>query len=209
VTVRAGEAGAIRVVATKKASKSRNLSLIGVGLHPVEDGLVIKTGRPLFGSAALDLEITAPPDTRLNLKLGAGNANVRGLTGGVEADLSAGSVQLEDVRGEIEIRCAAGSITVSGAEGNVRLENDAGSIVYEGQPQGDCHFKTNTGTIAISLLGAPNLEVDLHTSIGIIDVRCPVDGRISRRAVEGIIGTGDQGRIVARGGIGGIGLICR
>ena len=210
VTISAGERGTVRVVATKKASRSRDLTQITVEIHEQDGGLVIKTSRPLgLDRATVDLEITTPPDTRLDLNLGAGQVNVRGLTRPVKAHNGAGSVDIADVMAEIEVGTGAGAIVVRGAVGPVRLNNGAGAIVYQGTPQGDCRFHAGAGGIVLTLPANPAVAVDLSTGVGNIRLECPVDGRVTKREVTGLIGSGDEGRIHADSGVGGISLICR
>ena len=210
VIVRAGERGTIRVVATKKASRSRDLTQITVEIHEQDGGLVIKTSRPLgLDRTTVDLEITTPPGTRLDLNLGAGQVNVRGLTRPVKAHNGAGSVDIADVMAEIEVGTGAGAIVVRGAVGPVRLNNGAGAIVYQGTPQGDCRFHAGAGGIVLTLPANPDVAVELSTGVGNIHLECPVDGRVTKREVTGLIGSGDEGRIHADSGVGGIRLICR
>lgn len=209
VSVRAGESGNIQVIATKRASRSRDLSVTGVGIHEKEGGLVIRTGRPLSrGNAAVDLEITTPADSHLELELGAGNVLVQGLSGGVEASVGAGNIGLNDVTGELEARSGAGTINVRGASGPVCLNNGTGTIVYQGAPQGHSCFNTGAGAIALELPASPNVTLDLKTNVGNIKVECPVDGQVGKRNVQGVIGTGEDARIEANAGVGGIDLVC-
>jgi hypothetical protein len=210
VSIRAGESGTIHVVATKRASRTRDLSVIGVGIHEKEGGLVIKTGRPLSrGNAAVDLEITTPADSRLDLELGAGNVSVRGLSGGVEASVGAGNVNIHDVTGTLKANTGAGTMAVQGAAGPAHLNNGAGVIMYQGTPQGDCRFNSGAGAISLELPAQPNVTLDLKTGVGTIEIKCPVDGQVSKRRVQGVIGTGDDARIEANAGVGGIGLTCK
>lgn len=210
VSIRAGESGTIHVVATKRASRSSDLSVIGVGIHEKQDGVVIKTGRPLSkGKATVDLEITAPADSRLRLILGAGNASVRGLGSGAEASVGAGNIDLDDVTGPIQANTGAGTMNVRGAAGPAHLDNGTGVIMYRGAPQGDCRFSSGAGAISLELPARPNVTLDLQTDVGTIGVNCPVDGQVSKRRVQGVLGTGDEARIVANAGVGGIGLTCK
>jgi len=210
VTVNIGEPDEVYVKATKKALRARDLNLIGVGLAEAVDGVRVKTGRPLFGrDTSVELVITTPPDTRLEVKTGAGTVIVRDLNGPVVAKVGAGTVEMRDVRGEIEASTGAGTITVGGAEGPVRLENGAGGIVYQGTPQGDSYLKSSVGAIALTLPRQPDVRVDLKTSVGAIELGCPVEGVVQPRRVVGVIGSGLQGTIQARNDVGGIGLNCR
>jgi len=208
VTVRAGEGGVIQVIATKRAPLGRDLEQIDVTMTPQDDGLVITTRKPaISNNTSVDLEITAPADTLLDVHTGAGSVDVRGLQGKVKADTGAGSVTIEDVAAEIEAHTGAGSLDLRGVSGPVRLDTGAGSIQYEGAPQGDCRFETGAGSIVLTLPTDLNMAVDLQTGIGNVSVDFAVDGQVSRQRVKGTIGTGDQGSIYAHTGTGSIDLI--
>jgi hypothetical protein len=217
VTVRAGESGAIRMVATRKASSTSYLEQIWIAVDEHDGGLRIRAqpsccGRMwpvVSGNKSVDLEITAPAETHLDLELGAGNATVRGLSSGVKANVGAGIVDIADVEGEIEARSGAGTIMVHGATGAVRLENGAGAIIYEGTPLGDCRFESGIGVIGLTLPADPDVEVHLDTGAGSIDLDCDVDGHVTKREVRGTIGSGHRGEIRAESGMGEIDMICR
>jgi hypothetical protein len=210
VSIRAGESGTMHIVATKRASRSRDLSVIGVGIHEKQGGVVVKTGRPLSkGKATVDLQITAPADSRLELDLGAGNASVQGLGSGAEVAVGAGNISLDEVTGPLQVNTGAGTMNVQRAAGPAHLNTGTGVIMYQGTPQGDCHFNTGVGAISLELPAQPNVTVDLKTEVGEIDIKCPVDGQVSKRRVQGIIGTGDDARLVVNAGASGISLTCK
>jgi DUF4097 and DUF4098 domain-containing protein YvlB len=210
VTVRAGSSGEVRVAATKKSPSGRDLNRIQVEVDERDGGLRIKTLKPSsWNNVSVELEITTPPDTRLDLHTGAGSVEARGLQGSVKVDTGAGSVTLVDVTGEIEGHSGAGSIDVRGADGQVRLDSGAGSIDYEGEPRGDCSFESGAGSIQLVLPASLNMEVDLSTGMGTVSVDYNVDGQVSRREVIGVIGSGEEGSISAHSGTGSVTLISR
>jgi len=192
VTVRTGERGVIRVVATKKAPRVGDLGRIEIQTDEQNGDLQIRTSRPSgFMNAAIELEITAPAGTRLDADTGAGNVDIDGLTG------------------EIDARSGAGNVDVRGAAGTARLDTGAGNIGYQGTPQGECRFETGAGNITLVLPADLNVQVDLNTGLGNIDVDYAVDGTDTRREVNGVIGDGSQGSIYAQSGTGNIDLIRR
>jgi hypothetical protein len=228
VTVRPGEDDTIHVVATKRARSKSLLERIEVDMDERGDGLVIKTDRPrTLSSASVKLEITAPAGTDLDAHTGSGSIDVEGLSGDVkldtgsgsvdardlsgdlEVDTGSGSVDLIDVTGEIDVHTGSGSIEVQGGTGLVRLDTGSGSIEYQGTPEGDCRFETGSGRIRLTLPADLNMEVDLDTGSGDIDVEFDVAGRVTRRDVDGKIGDGSQGSIYGHTGSGSIDLIRR
>lgn len=207
VTVRAGESDAIRVVATKRARRRSDLQRIEVELTERDGGLVISTRKPFsLNNASVKLEITTPVDTRLDAHTGAGSVDVCCLGGSVRVDSGAGNVNMDAVTGEIDAHSGAGSLDVRGATGTVRLDSGAGSISYQGTPQGDCRFESGAGSITLILPADLNVEVDLDSGVGTIDVDFAVDGRVTKGEVKGVVGSGDQGSIYAHTGTGSIQL---
>ena len=91
-----------------------------------------------------------------------------------------------------------------GAVGPVRVDLGAGQITYEGAPSGDCRFQTGAGEIVLRLPDNPNVRIDVGTGLGSVDVDFDVDGHVSPRSVEGVIGDGRQGSIYAHTGVGSV-----
>lgn len=187
VSIQPGEGNMIHVVATKKAPSQSRLDRIEVDMNETGSGVVIKTWK-LFdtGNASVDLEITAPAGSRVKVDTGAGQVDVRGITG------------------QIDIHSGAGEVDVRGAQGTVGVELGAGQITYEGIPSGDCRFQTGAGEIILRLPESPNVRIDVGTGIGAVDVGFDVDGQVSLRSVEGVIGDGSQGTISAHTGVGSV-----
>jgi DUF4097 and DUF4098 domain-containing protein YvlB len=228
ITVRTGEGGAMQVVAIKKAPLGRDLDRIKITISEQRNGLMIRTRKPAsMNNASVQLEIAVPYDTHLEVRTGAGSVQVAGLGGDVKADSGAGSIEIINSGGDVEVETGAGSVTldrvagqidahsgtgsmeVRGASGPVRLDTGAGSIDYEGAPSGECRFETGTGSITLALPSDLSAEVDLHTGIGTVTVAYDVVGTVSRQAVRGAIGSGEQASIYAHTGAGSIDLIRR
>lgn len=210
VTIHAGESDIIHVAVTKRASNSRQRERIEVQIDRGDNGLAIKTKAPSgVHNASVELEITAPADTLVEARTGAGSIDIAGLTNDVELDSGAGTITLMDVTGEIDAHSGAGSINARGARGPVHLDTGAGSIEYEGTPQGDCRFESGAGSITLKLPAELHVEVDLSTGIGTIHTDYDVAGKVSKGEVWGTIGSGGEGSISAHTGTGSINLIRR
>ena len=192
VTVRTGQSGVIGVAATKRAGSQGDLDRIEVRVSELDGGLVVKTEKPQsLINAVVDLEITAPAGTHLDAQTGAGNVDIDGIAG------------------EIDAHSGAGNLDVRGAAGTARLDTGAGNIGYQGTPQGDCRFQSGAGNITLALPADPDVQVDLNTGMGNIDVDFAVDGTATGRQVRGVIGSGSQGTIYAQAGAGNIDVVRR
>ncbi len=187
ITIRAGEGDTIQIVATKRASRSSALDRIYVDMTEERGQITVRTRKAdNLGNAQVALEIIAPPGTELSLRTGAGDINVR------------------DISGSIDARTGAGTIQVAGAAGPVRLGTGAGDIEYRGTPAGRCSFESGAGEIRLRLPADPDVRVDLGIGWGSIDVGYDVDGSSSTRSVTGVIGDGSQATIYAHTGVGSI-----
>jgi hypothetical protein len=205
VTVEAGDAGEIRVNAIKRARSRGNLDRIQVNLGQTVDKVVVETKKPSsVNNASVRLEIVAPATTRLQLRTGAGDTKARGLGGAVKLFTGAGNVEVSDVNGDLEAYTGAGTVQVRAARGQVRLDSGAGTIYYRGEPEGSCTFVTGAGSIHLVLPADLSVEVDLSSGMGSVDVEHDVVGRATRREVRGAIGSGEDGSIYARTGVGSI-----
>jgi DUF4097 and DUF4098 domain-containing protein YvlB len=191
VTVRSGESGRIRVIVEKKAMSDAGLQRISVGLEEQDNGLRIRTSRPsnLNASESVDIEVYVPADARLVLDTGAGN------------------VQIDGVQGEIQAHSGAGNVEVWNAAGPVNLDTGAGNVEYEGEPRGEGTFETGAGNINLRLPADANVLIDLQTGLGNIDLGgFAVRGDTSGTDIQGTIGTGEQATIRAQTGAGNIEL---
>lgn len=194
VVVRSGGSGEMRVVITKKARNSSALDRISLDLNEDDDGVRIRTSKPGFvgDTMSVDLEIVVPADARLDLSTDAGN------------------VEVDDVEGEITAHSGAGNVRVQDAGGPVALDTGAGNVDYKGKPRGECTFETGAGNITLHLPGDADIELQLNTGIGNINVGgFDVAGEVSRTEIDGVIGTGQQATIEARTGAGNIRLVRR
>jgi hypothetical protein len=212
VHIQPGEPGTIQVVATKKVVLGSDLHRIKVKFDQEDGGLRIHVVQPkpqfLVNNASVDLLITAPPRSQVEVDTDFGDVEVSGLQTQVEVNTRAGSVNIRDIVGSIEASSDFGTIDVRGIVGPVRLENSAGNIVYEGTPQGECRLESWLGALVLRLPANPNVEVDADTDLGLVSLECPLSGRVTRNQIKGIIGSGERGRIRAVSRIGGIDLSC-
>ena len=186
-----GEDEQMRIIATKRANSSSRLDQITVAISEREEGVRIEASHPgmEIGNVSVRFEIYMPADAQVDLHTGAGN------------------VQTADVEGKISVHTGAGNVRVQGAAAPVTLEAGAGEIDYEGQPQGTCTFDNGAGNITLRLPEDVNVDVELTTGIGNVNVTgYDVDGQVSGTEVNGVIGTGEDATIRAHTGVGNVAL---
>jgi len=71
----------------------------------------------------------------------------------------------------------------------------AGSILYVGPGEGNFSFTAGAGSVTVRLPPDANVEVHLTVAAGTIALGFPVVGEVGSRLVDGVIGTGLDGRI--------------
>jgi DUF4097 and DUF4098 domain-containing protein YvlB len=194
ITVRRREIGEVRIIVTKRAPSSSALERINVDVYEQEGGVRIRTSHPgiSVGNVSVDLEMSVPSDAELDL------------------DTGAGKVEVTDVEGRISAHTGAGSVEVRGAAGSVALDTGAGEVDYEGMPRGSCTFSSGAGSITLRLPEDANVEVDLSTGVGNINLGSfDIEGDTSGTDVQGVIGTGEEATIEAHTGVGSITLVSR
>lgn len=191
INVTAGEPGVIRVIATRRAPGRGDLDNIRIEYNELDNGLHIVTSLPSArpSNRSIDFDIEVPSDARVVVDSGAGPVIVHG------------------VAGELDLHTGAGEVIATGARGGGRLDTGAGAVRYEGEPTGDLSLQTGAGEIVIALPSNANVNLDLSTGIGEVDVDAfDVTGDVSPRNVDGVIGSGGP-TITAGVGAGSIQVV--
>ncbi len=84
------------------------------------------------------------------------------------------------------------------------IQAGAADITYVGPAAGQCSFMAGAGNIWINLPPSANVALELSVGAGTIQVGFPVVGQVEDRVVDGVIGTGADGKITATLGAGNI-----
>ncbi len=150
LTVRTGRPGQMTVEATKRAwgrndaEAQRTLNRIDVTIEPAAGGVRVVVMGPDWQDGAsatprtpqVDVVVTVPEQTQLDLKVGVGQLAVNGVRGDVQITADVGEVELTDVQPvaalEVESRVAsirfAGTLTTGAT---YRMTSDVGRILLQ------------------------------------------------------------------------------
>jgi hypothetical protein len=191
INITAGDPGVIHVVATRRAPSRGELENIRIEYTELDNGLHIVTSlsNARLSNRSVDLDIEVPADAHVVVASGAGQVIVNG------------------VAGELDLHTGAGEVIATGAMGGGRLGTGAGTVRYEGEPTGSLNLNTGVGEIVIVLPYDANVDLDLSTAIGDVDVSAfDVVGDLSLRDVRGTIGSGGP-TIEAHTGAGSIRVV--
>jgi hypothetical protein len=151
VNVYTGEAGTIRVIATKWASREEHLEQIEVEMTEQDSGLHIVTDNPSdLDHVSVDLDIRVPPGALMNLSNGAGSIDYQGRPrGDCSFNVAAGTIKLrlpDDINVTVDLVTGVGSIfldfTVDGQVSNNVVNGTIGS-----GDEGEIHAHTAVGNI--------------------------------------------------------------
>jgi hypothetical protein len=177
ITVRAGRSGEIRILATREVPRISDMDQITMEMSERGGKLVIRTQKAAsLRNASVQLEITAPADTRLDLYSAIGDVQVHGLSDHVRTRVEMGSVTLSNVGGEIDVSSGAGNIEVDEAEGILVLDTHIGSVVLF-DVTGRIDARSDAGNIEIYRAdGTIILDTDTG-SVKMLDITGDIDAR--------------------------------
>jgi DUF4097 and DUF4098 domain-containing protein YvlB len=147
-----------------------------------------------ISNVGVDITITAPVSTDVELEISNGAIELNGIEGTGTLKTSNGKIVLENVKGDFEGRTSNGKIEVDTLEGTAFLrtsnggldlqevtgevdaETSNGRISYSGDmiAGGDNRLITSNGNVDVELLGTPSIELDASTSNGDITSELPI-----------------------------------
>jgi hypothetical protein len=188
ISVRAGRAGAVRIVGQIRAMdvwdrSSAESRIRGIEKDPpvAQQGNIIRVGhalnRELRKGISINFEITVPADARLHAETGLGDILADGLRGDVRAETGAGSIFISNCAGEVQAGTGLGGIEVRGAKSAVRAKTGSGNLTVEGAPAGIWKLETGLGNVSVRVEEKSAFDVEAHTGLGSVHTRHPLEVR--------------------------------
>lgn len=184
------------------ASDAKLLTQLSITQRREGDKLVVllrREGRSqglfFFGKnyAYLELDGSVPDDMPVQLKVGSGDAEVRGAVI-VSADVGSGDAVIRDTRGLVAFDVGSGDVEVDGA----------GSLKGISIGSGDAQARHVRGPVSIGTIGSG--DFDLEDGQGRVEIESIGSGdaelsRIGGDVVIGSVGSGNVGAREVRGGL--------
>ncbi|HZS76372.1 MAG TPA: DUF4097 family beta strand repeat-containing protein [Ktedonobacteraceae bacterium] len=156
-------------------------------------GIRAKGGWPFFGGS-VSIDITAPPQSDLELKTNAGTIQVNGIHGECIISTDAGTIDALDVA----------------LRGNSRLKTNAGTITFSGSINqfGSYLFVTDAGTIDLTLPENSSFQLNARTDVGSISTDFPVaiERNFPGAKARAMVGTAPYPELKVKTDIGSISL---
>ena len=165
-----------------------------------------------FDGAGVDVIITVPPETDVELDTSNGFIELHGLEGSGSLKSSNGRIVLDNIKGNFDGTTSNGRIEVNAVEGSVVLktsnggidvrdvqgefdiESSNGSVFYRGNMTagGSNRLVTSNGDVVVELQGKPSVVLDAETSNGEVTSELPILATVTRKErLVGKIGDGE------------------
>jgi len=125
--------------------------------------------RNWFRRYRIDITITAPTNSSIELIVGGGETQLIGKFGRVDMRPGAGDVHLTDAAGKTSVQLGAGNVTIDSIEAETRVVTGAGKIQI-GTVHGDTQLQLATGDVTIGSVAAPVMVKSGAGSIKVGDV---------------------------------------
>jgi DUF4097 and DUF4098 domain-containing protein YvlB len=148
-------------------------------------------------SVGVNLTITVPNKTDLELTTHNGRVEITNITGKLDGTTHNGKMAIENVTGDIKLHTHNGHIGCREISGSTQLKTHNGGIdaYYSENAPPVCDISLITHNGSIELESPPNFsaEVNASTHNGSINTDLPitVKGKVSKRRLVGTIGTGE------------------
>jgi hypothetical protein len=211
IEVNAGLGNEVLVQATLKDAPRVKYELSQVGNTVTVDVQTTKRWW-FFGSAGVDVIITAPPKSDVELETSNGFIELHGLEGSGSLKSSNGRIVLDNIKGNFDGTTSNGRIEINAVEGSVILktsngkidvrsvqgefdiESSNGSVFYSGNTTagGSNRLVTSNGDVVVELQGKPSVVLDAETSNGEVTSELPILATVTRKErLVGRIGDGE------------------
>ncbi|MDT8324219.1 MAG: DUF4097 family beta strand repeat-containing protein [Bacteroidota bacterium] len=198
----------VHVAATSESEAKRLAASARVEIKGDGKKVSVRTGLPKGmdedsreqRSITIDVNITAPTGSRLNLESKFGNVNVMGITGRVMADCGFGSVEITRCA-NVRARNSFGDITLAAIKGSLELEAKMGGIIARHIEGGKIH--SSYGDVEISDVKG---TLEVTSSMGSLSISGMRNGEItsSYGSIDLTLHTQFAGRIEATSSFGSI-----
>ncbi len=129
-------------------------------------------GQGIEAHAVLRIEV--PEGRDLNVFVGVGGIEARGVTGDIELDVASGSIRAEDIRGYVSADTGSGDIVLQNIEGSVDADTGSGDIRLDGVRGDRTGADTGSGDVIARRLVTDRIEFDTGSGrIEALDVESP------------------------------------
>ena len=133
-------------------------------------------GKTVGRDPGVDIDITAPSTTSVELMTSNGMIELRGINESGILRTSNGRILMADVSGDFTAHTSNEAIEVTAFKGTVDLDTSNGRISFSGElmPGGRNEMRTSNGDVDVTLQGTPSVRLDASTSNGTVTSSLPI-----------------------------------
>jgi len=176
-----------------------------------------ENGLKLFGfngGEEIDLELTLPAGTRLEIQSGSGDVDIRGAFGDTHAGSNYGDVRASGIRGALQLKSSSGDIEADEIQGgNVSIDTSYGDIALRAIKASRLDAHTSSGDVAASGIEAQGVRLASdYGDIAVRELQGDLDSKTSSGEVSILEAKGlcrahsDYGDVSATGTFRGLAL---
>jgi hypothetical protein len=149
-----------------RTSYSATLDGNTVRIVAKQNGIGISLGR----NPRAEIHLVVPSNAIIKAHSSNASVTVSGITGNGILDTSNGTITIKNSSGEFSSKTSNGSINMQNVSGEFDAETTNGKITFSGsfESDSDSTFKSSNGSIEITFSDDPDLDLDAHTSNGIV-----------------------------------------
>lgn len=198
LTVKKGTSGVVNSVLSWRGDVQPEISSRLAG-----ETLIVASECPLKAQAcSVDLELTVPDTTAVDIEKVGGDIEVHDIAGDVDVVAEDGTLSLIDVSGDARLNLVHVDLTLDGLTGRFDVASDRGSVKGQALGAPTASVTAERGDVDLSFTTVPDL-VDVTTDVSDILVSLPngdydIDA-VSRRGtvtIDGLTNTPDAGSVI-------------
>lgn len=198
LTVKEGPSGVVNAVLAWRGEVQPTISSRLAG-----ETLIVSSECPLKSlSCSVDLEITVPVGTAVDIQKTGGDIDVHEIGGDVDVVGEDGTLALVDVTGDIRVNATGLDLTLDGVTGRFDIAAEDSTILGQALGAPTASVTSDKGEVDLSFVGQPDL-IDITTEVSDVLLSLPVGDydidALSRRGtviVDGLTNTPDADSIV-------------
>ncbi len=123
----------------------------------------------------VNISVLTPERYDVDFEAGAGNVDVRGITGSVEGEAGAGNISVQNAQGEVNLSSGAGNIVLLDVGGVLDIATGAGNVEAEltRALTGASSVQSGMGNVSVRI--GPNVGLDVEANTGMGSVSSDFD----------------------------------
>jgi hypothetical protein len=155
-----------------KADKEQFESGCTLTMDRTDSKIVVKVekqGSISDNGCKVNFEIKVPKAIALDLKMGAGNIDIQGTKGKIEAKLGSGNLKADAEVDDLDATSGTGTVDVKGLTGDAEVDTGSGNVTLtytSTVAKGEAEVKTGRGDATVFLPATMKIVADLKAGSG-------------------------------------------